>query len=130
MSEKSSKIDDSQVSVIQKLEKKINQHFAEEVECLNNFHNAEDNLDNLKQSLIKSLGKVDEPTRSYLTNLKLRRQQFEEQLQRFQEERDALLRVRMYDDKELETIPQNSFPYQYCLSLYEKELTKMVDTSR
>lgn len=91
--DKSSKVDDSQVSIIQNLEKKINQCFQEENECLTRFHAAEDNLDNLKQSLVKSLGKVDEATKSYLTNLKVRKQQFEEQLQRAQDQREALLRV-------------------------------------
>ena len=124
-SDKSSKVDDSQVSTIQNLEKKINQCFQEENECLTRFHAAEDNLDNLKQSLVKSLGKVDEATKSYLTNLKVRKQQFEEQLQRAQDQREALLRVASAE-QEIEALPKNAFPYQYCMSLYEKEDTKIV----
>lgn len=102
------------------MEKRIIQEFQNENEALTRFHLAEDNLDNLKQSLVKSLGKMDENTRSYFNNLKAKKQQYEEQLQRAQEQRESLLR-------EIETIPKNQFSYQYCMSLYEKELTKIVD---
>lgn len=113
------KLDDGTIGKIQSLEKKIIQEFQSENEALTRFHTAEDNLDNLKQSLVKSLGKIDENTRSYLSNLKAKMQQFEEQLQRAQEQREVLLR-------EIETLPKTQFTYQYCISLYEKELTKIV----
>lgn len=114
-----SKLDDNTISKIQIMEKKIIQEFQNETEALTRLHTAEDNLDSLKHSLVKSLGKIDENTRSYLNNLKAKRQQFEEQFQRAQEQREVLLR-------EIETMPKNQFPYQYCISLYEKEHTKIV----
>lgn len=113
------KIDDASMQVIQTLEKKIIQEFQAESEALTRYHSAEDNLDNLKQSVVKSLGKIDESTRAYITNLNFIKQQCEEQLQRAQEAREAVFR-------ELETLPKNQFSYQYCMSLYEKENSKIV----
>lgn len=89
----SSKIDDATVNTIQTLEKKILLEFQNETEALTRFHAAEDNLDTLKQSLVKSLGKAEEATKAHMTNLNIRKQQFEEQLQRAQDNREALLRV-------------------------------------
>ncbi len=102
------------------MEKKIIQEFQNETECLTRFHAAEDQLDDLKQSLVKSLGKANEAIQSYMTNLKIRKQQFEEQLQRATDQREALLR-------EIDQLPKNQFSSQYCQSLYDKELTKIVE---
>ena len=113
------KMDESVINTIQSMEKKIIQEFHNETESLTRLYSAEDNLDSLKQSIVKSLGKIDESTRSYLSNLKIRHQQYEEQLQRAQDQREAVLR-------EVETLPKSQFAYQYCLSLYEKEHTKIV----
>jgi len=87
------KIDDATVNTIQALEKKILQEFQNEVEAIMRLHAAEDNLDTLKQSLVKSLGKADEGTKGYMSKLSIRKQQFEEQLERAQDNREALLRV-------------------------------------
>lgn len=101
------------------MEKKTLQVFQSEAEALTKLFTAEDNIDNLKQSIVKSFGKIDENTRSYLQNLKLRKMQFEEERQRAQDAREALLR-------EIDSIPKTQFPYQYCMSLFEKEHTKIV----
>lgn len=113
------RLSEETVGVIQNMEKKILQAFQSETEALTRLFTAEDNIDNLKQSIVKSFGKLDENTRSYLQNLKLRKMQFEEERQRAQEGREVVLR-------EIEALPKNQFPYQYSMSLFEKEHTKTV----
>lgn len=101
------------------MEKKIIQEFQAETEALTRYYAAEDNMDNLKQSIVKSLGKVDESTKSYLTNLKMMKQQCEEELQRAQEKRETVHR-------EIDTMNKSEFSYQYCISLFDKETSKIV----
>lgn len=113
------KIDDASLKAIQSMEKRIIQEFQVETEALTRYYSAEDNLDNLKQSIIKSLGKVDESTKSYMTNLKIMKQQREEELQRAQEKRETVRR-------EIDTMNKSDFSYQYCISLYDKENAKIV----
>jgi methyl coenzyme M reductase subunit C-like uncharacterized protein (methanogenesis marker protein 7) len=91
--ENTPKIDEKQIQMIQNLEKKIVQEFQNETEILTKFHIAEDNLDNLKQSLVKSLGKVDESTQSYLTSLKNKVNVLAEELERAKERREATVSV-------------------------------------
>lgn len=112
-------VDDATLKTIQNMEKKIIQEYQAETEALTRYYAAEDNLDNLKQSIVKSLGKVDESTKSYLTNLRIMKQQCEEQLQRIQEQRETVKR-------EIDMLPKNQFSYEYCISLYDKEQAKLV----
>lgn len=78
---------------MQEIEKKILSHFQEEGEMLTKCYIAEDNLENMKQNMAKSLGEVDEPTKDYMTNLESEKEKLEQECREVEKKRDGILQV-------------------------------------
>ena len=84
---------EDEIDLIQDFEKRITSHFQIEREAFTKFFIAEDNLDNLRQSLAKSLSEIDDSTKQYLESLQNKMKNLESEKERVLEQRDILEKV-------------------------------------
>ena len=69
MGRKGPNLNQSQRDKLERLEKRIMSHFQRESESLTKYFIAEDNLDNMKNNMAKSLGQADQATKEYIKTL-------------------------------------------------------------
>lgn len=124
MSEDMGDLSKDQRNQMQELEKKILTHFQEEGESLTKYYIAEDNLENMKQNLAKTLGDVDEATKGYIVNLQNQKETLRLDSKKIEEKRQTLLDVIMTHNsirKYKRSTETTSFFPSVCLSTKKKK---------